>query len=243
MKESIFLIDDLGRVEAVLEKAVASSGLEVVSFTDIPAAKRRIIESPPHLIITLISFQNDVDGGYRIAHEISSHDVLSSVPVLLIADELSEEVIRRASESGARSLIPWPVTVDSLRSRLKSFLPAPAADRSASGAAPTASPAGMSAAEIRAAALPKELPNAESGSEQKIQLAQKLLAKVLHNLKTSALLEVIDLEDVPRVVYEISRAVCGVKTEEQKVPPAKGPSLSDERDTVLDLDAAFGLKK
>ena len=88
-------------------------------------------------------------------------------------------------------------------------------------------------------------------------------------MKTSDLLEVIDLEDVPRVVFEITRAVCDVKAAPPKptgVPkavaapkPAEAPRAGEASapvkstaappqrsvspDVELDLDAAFNLKK
>lgn len=47
-----------------------------------------------------------------------------------------------------------------------------------------------------------------STKDEHFQFAQKLLAQVLHNLKTSNLLEVAEREDVPRIVAEMARKVC-----------------------------------
>ena len=247
----VLLIDDLGRVEAVLERALGGTGLKVESFTDPGPAKRRLIESAPLLIVSRADFQNHPEGGFRLAAEVSSHEQLASIPFVIIADQLSEDVIRRAAESGAKSLIPWPVTVDSLKNRLRPYLgeSLPVVEEKKEPEFP--SPGGGTSA-LRQEKAAELAPS--GGAEQKIHMAQQLLAKVLHNLKTSALLEVVDLEDVPRVVMEITRSVCGSKVPEQKAveKPEPKPELKPEAppqrpalsgDVSLDLDSVFGRKK
>jgi len=240
MDPVVFLIDDLGRVEAILEKAFTGTSLKLQVFNDTASAKRRLLEEHPQLIISLATFQNTPDGGFRLASELSAHDVLSAIPLVLVSEQLSEDVIRQASDSGAKALIPWPVTIESLKNRLKPFLeslnpkhetpPLPQAASAVSSQPPKESPALASA----------------SPHDEKIHVAQQLLAKVLHNLKTSALLEVIDLEDVPRVVMEITRAVTGAQVPEQKSaekPAPKIPANVPKTELTADLDRAFGLKK
>lgn len=251
----VLLVDDQGRVESSLAKVLAGTSLTIESFTDPNLAKRRLIEAAPRLIVSLTTFQNLVDGGFRLAQEISAHAQLSHIPVVLVADQLTEDVIANASRSGATSLVPWPVTIESFRNRLKPFLEAELTPKEEK-------PSVSAAVSTPAVAEPFDIPK----PIEKIQLAQQLLAKVLHNLKTSALLEVVDKEDVPRVVLEITRAVCGVGVSEQKqveptlpskqpevapapqqpasppkvaTPPAPSASKSE---ISIDLDAAFGRK-
>ncbi len=249
----VLLVDDQGQVEPVLERILKGTEVSISSFTEISAAKRSLIEAAPLLSLALVSFQNDPEGGYRLAREVADDRDLSRISLGLFTDELSEEVIRKASESGAKALIPWPLGVEALKARLKPFL----SEQLETGKFPAAT-------QGRAASVGAQAPQmgimGKSGAVQtdKIQLAQHLLAKALHNLKTSDLLEVIDLEDVPRVVSEITRAVCGVsapsaaarppaapqKTESAKSVPAKSVVLEQsELKTEVDLDAAFGLKK
>jgi len=243
MSGYVLVVDDLGRVESSLAKVLAGTSLSIESFTSPLDAKRRLIVSEPRLIVSLTSFQNFGDGGFRLAEEISAHTELANIPVMLVAEHLTEDVIAHASRSGARSLMPWPVSIDSFKNRLKPFL----ADELAPKAA--VSPTEETAIGPEAGTIEPTKP------VEKIQLAQQLLAKVLHNLKTSALLEVVDAEDVPRVVFEITRAVCGApeqKTEPLAVQkrtepvsdmakPAQSSSVKSE--ISLDLDAAFGRKK
>lgn len=66
---------------------------------------------------------------------------------------------------------------------------------------------------------------------KKINLAQRILAKVFVNLKSSSLLQIVELEDVPRVVFEITRTVCGVPSEDEpagRIQTKREQSVSDQ---------------
>lgn len=230
MSGYVFLIDDQQRVEPVLARALQHTILTIVPFTSTAAAKRKLIEEQPKLILCAAAFAADPDGGFRLARELSAHEVLRAVPLLLIIDQLNEDVIRAASAAGAKSIVPWPVSAESLQQRLRPYLDELAAAASASnsdlistrptsgdapspaepgkGAAPSTPKLGIS---TPASGAPVQTP-LQGGTEdplpRKFAFAQHLLANVLHNLKTSALLDVVDYEDVPTVVNEITRAVC-----------------------------------
>lgn len=91
---------------------------------------------------------------------------------------------------------------------------------------------------------------------KKINLAQRILAKVFVNLKSSSLLQIVELEDVPRVVFEITRTVCGVPSDEPAghAPTRqeqaahdtgrheKGSKTVQEPDVELNLDRVFKTK-
>ncbi len=87
----------------------------------------------------------------------------------------------------------------------------------------------------------KDLASKEKKSgeaHENLLFAQRILATILHNLKTSDLLQVVEKEDVSRIVYEMTKSVCGIRDEI--------PAESDEPDEELsnmssDLDRAFGL--
>lgn len=73
---------------------------------------------------------------------------------------------------------------------------------------------------------------------EKLLYAQQLLAKVLHNLRTSALLDVADMEDVPRIVLQMTRTVCGIR-EESKIEP--GRSKEEQARAEIKSDAAISI--
>lgn len=240
----ILLLEDRGGIEPVLSRALEHSLLSLVSCPSITAGKRKLIESQPVLILCAAAFANDSEAGFKLATELSNHESLSTIPLVLVSDQLSEDVIRRASAAGARSLIPWPLSADALQVRLRPLLgdqlgqPTPSAVRNETKPV---------AEELPTADVPiVPLAPSEDAHAAKFQLAQRLLAKVLHNLKTSALLDVVDLEDVPGVVVEITRSVClasGATSDSKQLREApsaaqKTPSGS----STIDFDAIFRRK-
>lgn len=236
----IFVIDDLGGLEAYLERALEGSDFEIRSYFDFVQAKRALLELSssgiyPELILSRASLQNNPDGGYRFAAELARHESFSKIAVLLIAEELNEAVIRQASQSGARSVLPWPLSVEALRKRLGHYLSLEQYGRAASTGAEDSSSGSV-------------LVELESEAQRKLQYAQQLLARGLLNFKTSALLDVVDYEDVPQVLLEIIRAVCQDAGEPRlKQPESEEPQVGDSTASgskvELNLDAIFGLSK
>ena len=235
MENLVLLVEDQNRIEPVLQKLFKGSSVRLVTHSDLLSAKRSLLQETPQLVIAVVALQKDTMAGFRFARELSGHEQFSQIPLVLIADELSEDVIREATTVGAKALIPWPVGVESLRNRFKAYLPGLA------GEAEKIAPAQISAP-TRAEKIKHEAPAASSSAE-KIHLAQQLLAKVLHNLKTSDLLEVVDLEDVPRVVSEITRSLCGVQTKKEAPVDSNAAPKPAQGETKLDLDSIFNFKK
>lgn len=56
---------------------------------------------------------------------------------------------------------------------------------------------------------------------ENLQYAQRILATVLHNLKTSDLLSVIDMDEVPKAVIEMTKSVCEISDSELSMDKAK----------------------
>ncbi len=321
----ILLIDESGFLFELLEETIGGMGVPLFRAKDIPSAKRKLLEASPKLVLSFTQIGNDDEAGYKFCKELQSHPSLSQVPVLLFSDELSDTALRRATDSGAKGIAPWPVSGESLKRRLGMLLPelaavgppipaaAPAAAPVSAAPAPKPAPAAVPPAPLQPAAAPKPpnslTPTAPSASavaqsaathsvtppppkpspapqpakpaappapgqhavtphaaaqpptefEKKLQIAQQILAKVLYDLKTSHLLQVVDFEDVPRVVSEVTRSVCNSGPTENKramVPSPVGLSnessaggsaasspLSDSTTTSIDLDQIFGRKK
>jgi len=219
----VLVIEDKARIEPLLLRVVSDTFLSVVTIATIAAAKRKLVESQPVLIAADVNISGEIGGGFKLARELSEHQSLASIPLFLFSDKLNEEVIREATSSGAKALIPWPISQEALKQRLSSYIAVPTSE-----SAKDENEGETINSEVkRAASSPAELVSAEKSSQttgaispvpnataevdvaaKKLQLAQQILAKVLHNLKTSALLDVVDLEDVPQVVAEITKAVC-----------------------------------
>ena len=60
---------------------------------------RRLLEATPRLVLSFTKIGTDESAGYRFCRELQNHPTLSTMPVLLFSNELTEIVIRQASES------------------------------------------------------------------------------------------------------------------------------------------------
>ena len=183
------VIDGGGEIAPIVERAVASAGVSVVSVASVAAAKRKLVEAAPLMLISRASFVDDIDGGYRLGRELQSHASLSTIPLVLVDADLNEESLRKATESGAKALIPWPVSAESLAIRLAALLPSVqfgevAATPTKPVEAPPVAAAAVTAGQAAVAARPVV-------QSEKLQLAQQLLARVLHSLRTSDLLRCV----------------------------------------------------
>lgn len=219
----ILVIDAQSETSRALEEALEASALRVVTVSDIVSAKRRLVQERPVLIVCAASLGGDTDAAFRFCEELHAHETYRDIPVLLVSEGLTDEAIRRAGASGAKGMMPKPLQPTALRHRLQNLLPKEI----------VVPPPAAAESKPRPAPPPLE-PQVEAEAERNFQLAQSLLAKVLHNLKTSDLLKIAEEDDVPRVVFEITRSVCGIRT----APAAAKP----EAQTTLDLDRAFGRK-
>ena len=231
MSGFLLVVDDQDRVQPIVEAAIGKARASVVGVKDYVQAKRRMVQGVPDLVLGMVSTGGNPKSGLAFCKEMQEHARFREVPVILITNNLTEDVIRGASESGAKGLLSWPVSVSILKNRIVALVP----ELDKTAAVPSKSvTAPRAMAKTQAAA-----------ADPKLQLAQHLLAKVLHNLKTSALLDIVELEEVPRVVAEITRSVCaaGVQQLEPAAQSAASATKKLDGETYIDLDAAFGLKK
>ena len=203
----VLVIEEKPRIEPLLLRVLSDTLFSTVSLNSITAAKRKLVESAPILVAADVNLGSEIGAGFKLARELSEHQSLAKIPLFLFSDKLSEEVIREATSSGAKALIPWPISQEALRQRLAALIGGPS--ESAPSLVET-TPAKTEASRTgpKTALAPEVRVAVEDPNTEKLQLAQQILAKVLHNLKTSALLDVVDLEDVPQVVGEITKAVC-----------------------------------
>lgn len=230
MNGYVLIIDDQNSAEPVVELALEGSSLSLVRVPDGPAAKRKIVQSVPEMILCNAGLSGDAEFGFRFCRELSSHGSFSQIPVMLLCERIEGSMIDQASASGARGMIPWPIDARALRMRLAPALP------QLKGAPPQPAPAKEEEKpepkKERAAAPEAAVAEPALGgdAEAKFKLAQQLLAKVLHNLKTSNLLEVIEEDELPAVLLEITRKVAGearpAEASAEKAA-AKSPSIDD----------------
>ncbi len=240
MNGFILFVDNQGLLKGIADATVDESlPLRHAVVDGIAAAKRKLMQDLPLLIVSMVSFIGDDSAGFTFCDEIRQHSSFSDIPVILVADSLTDELIRRGTECGAKGVVTWPVSAEALRRRIRSLLPEALQHQSAV-LPQTARPGAPRCAGVGSAGAASKAPAFQappSEMDEKLKSAQMLLARVLHNLKTSDLLQVVELEDVPRVVYEMCRSVCGFKDTE---PSPARTSTTKGSDVEMDLDRAFG---
>jgi CheY-like chemotaxis protein len=236
-KQLVLVVDSDLDMRPAVEAVCSSLGSLEVDEVDNPGeAKRHLVARMPSLMISAVEFGTDHDSGYRLCAEIRSHPRFEALPVLLLGKDQSFPQRVSFVPDQKTAFLGWPLPLSQLRDAVVSLVPS---------AAPVGRPVKVAAAKS----------DADSSDDAKIRKAQQLLALVLHNLKTSDLLRLSDIEDVPQVVFEITRSVCGIRESSRgqavsppvnpSVPAAlpPGSSLSEDSAVSLDLDALFGPKK
>ena len=367
----VLVLDDKERLEPIIREALLEHDVTVRAVAKVVLAKQMMLQSIPAAIVAQSEIAGDPAAGCKFSRELHNHESFAAVPLILVAEKVTDELIQQAGEAQVKGIVPWPSSPEVFGKRLRPLLgidtpthsqpapaqptpaqptlaqpvsakpaqasamsvppsaasaqkpqqvtvqtppgqvhvgqvqqappaqvsvqqtptarPQPAAGAPAQQAARPAAPAGAppqppippGASPVRsvpvqqaapakpaaAAARPAaQSPNAQMAAammadgsasiDDKVKRAQQILAAVLHNLKTSDLLHVVDLEDVPRVVLQMTRQVCDPVSSESAPsmeqafnrPPQK-PQAAPQQPAKpaavveMDLDSIFGLKK
>lgn len=252
MSETILVVDDKGRVATRVKEALGDVPLAVNAVADVRTAKQILIQADVSLIIIDVALGADPTAGFTLCKQLREHERFSGIPVILLSESVGQDIVQMASACGAQGLVGWPFPLEALKQRLLALIPS--IQRAAAVARPAAAPIQPPTPQPVAAkpVAPKPAPAAAAqvvhpavdtsepvSVEDKLKKAQHLLALVLHNLKTSNLLEVVEIEDVPGIVLQMARNVCG----DSSSTPAKSapaPTNDSNADLSLNLDSAFG---
>lgn len=238
----ILIIDDQAELEALLRLALFDSKFKILAVADIALAKRKLVQAIPGLILVRNNLGETKNAGLQFCEELRNHASFSGIPVLLLFDgnETSEDFSR--ADNLSQAVIRKPVSEEGLRDAICKVAPSVLPKGSPQVAVQAPENVVENTADIGAptkVANPAKQKTATSLQDSHFKLAQRILAQVLHNLKTSDLLGVATEEDVPRIVFEMARKVCGIKEE---VRPVKASKVEEDFDegVELDLDKVFG---
>ncbi len=230
MQVFVLVIEEDQAIAELCKGVLRGQGVKVVAVKDVVSAKRVLIQSIPSIIIASLNLGEDAEAGFRLCEELQGRSDFAEIPILLVCEELQAGYSERARELGAEGLLSWPLTEGDFRSALGSHFSL-----------------GAQAEfdiEFEVESEDEEQPKSVSppavAPDEKLATAQKLLAQVLHALKTSDLLSVAEIEDVPRIVFEMTRSVCGQQSAGVEVSER---DAEDASETKMDLDSVFGLKK
>ena len=254
---SLLLVDDRTKVSELLDAALGEIEIAFSSVPSIAKAKQSLVSKTPSLLVSNTKIENDETAGFRLCKDLRSHPMFESLPVLLFSAGVTQIGIQEASNCGASGLLDLTSPPERVRKRILRILgihdpreavaesvQQPAVVASQAAAAPQRAPATSQPAS-RESAVSQEDSEQEASLADKLKKAQHLLALVLHNLKTSNLLEVVDLEDVNGVVLQMARTVCGesaaARTASARPDPADQESQKKRKDrkTEVNIDEIF----
>jgi CheY-like chemotaxis protein/predicted regulator of Ras-like GTPase activity (Roadblock/LC7/MglB family) len=129
----VLVVDDSLSVRKVVQRALESKRIEVLSAASGSEAMEQIAREAPDLIVCDV-IMPDMDG-YQICDFVKKHPTLGHTPVLLISGIVNGTVLERAAKVRSDDVMRKPFAADELLHRIESLLPA--AGRPASSAAPT----------------------------------------------------------------------------------------------------------
>jgi CheY-like chemotaxis protein/predicted regulator of Ras-like GTPase activity (Roadblock/LC7/MglB family) len=165
----VLVVDDSLSVRKVVQRALESKRIEVLSAASGSEAMEQIAREAPDLIVCDV-IMPDMDG-YQICDFVKKHPTLGHTPVLLISGIVNSTVLERAAKVRSDDVMRKPFAADELLHRIESLLPAAARPAPAAapppvaGAAPTASAAAPTPSPERRAPQPERpAPVAEPGA-------------------------------------------------------------------------------
>ena len=155
----VLVVDDSLSVRKVVQRALESKRIEVLSAASGSEAMEQIAREVPDLIVCDV-IMPDMDG-YQICDFVKKHPTLGHTPVLLISGIVNGTVLERAAKVRSDDVMRKPFAADELLHRIESLLlaagrPAPAvASAPVAEGAPIASAAAPTPAPERRAAQPE----------------------------------------------------------------------------------------
>ena len=155
----VLVVDDSLSVRKVVQRALESKRIEVLSAASGSEALEQIARETPDLIVCDV-IMPDMDG-YQICDFVKKHPTLGHTPVLLISGIVNGTVLERAAKVRSDDVMRKPFAADELLHRIESLLPV--ASRAAAAApavapAPAAAPAPIPVAVAPAPAAATERP-------------------------------------------------------------------------------------
>jgi CheY-like chemotaxis protein/predicted regulator of Ras-like GTPase activity (Roadblock/LC7/MglB family) len=118
----VLVVDDSLSVRKVVQRALESKRIEVLSAASGSEALEQIAREAPDLIVCDV-IMPDMDG-YQICDFVKRHPTLGHTPVLLISGIVNGTVLERAAKVRSDDVMRKPFAADELLHRIESLLPA-----------------------------------------------------------------------------------------------------------------------
>lgn len=140
----VLVVDDSLSVRKVVQRALESKRIEVLSAASGSEAMEQIAREAPDLIVCDV-IMPDMDG-YQICDFVKKHPTLGHTPVLLISGIVNSTVLERAAKVRSDDVMRKPFAADELLHRIESLLPAAGRPAPAAKTAPVAETAPIASA-------------------------------------------------------------------------------------------------
>jgi twitching motility two-component system response regulator PilG len=196
----VLVVDDSLSVRKVVQRALESKRIEVLSAASGGEALEQIGREAPDLIVCDV-IMPDMDG-YQICDFVKKHPTLGRTPVLLISGIVNSTVLERAAKVGSDDVMRKPFAADELLHRIESLLPAQGRPPGAVVAAPAPIP--LATAATSPVAAPTPLPERRSPTpvlERPVPVPEPAVAAVPVVGQTSADLKslLVSVAELPGV--------------------------------------------
>jgi len=126
MAYRVMIVDDSSTMRAVIKKAIKASGFKVEAFYEAGDGRAALdLLRREWLDLVITDYNMPYMDGLELLERIKKNDDFSSIPVLLISTEGSEQRVNEFITKGAIDYIRKPFTPEMLRSKLNRVMGEP----------------------------------------------------------------------------------------------------------------------
>lgn len=119
MAYNILIVDDSFPMRAVIKKVIKASGFDVGEFYEAENGKNALNVLNDEWVDLIISDYNmPVMNGLEMLELIKKNDMFSSIPVVMVTTEGSQQRIEEFFKKGAADYIKKPFTPEQIKSKL-----------------------------------------------------------------------------------------------------------------------------
>jgi two-component system chemotaxis response regulator CheY len=126
MAYRVMIVDDSPTMRAVIKKTIKASGFNVDDFYEADDGKDALdLLQKEWLDLIITDYNMPNMNGMELLEKVKQDDSLSSIPVVFISTEGSEQRIKEFMDKGAADYIKKPFTPEILKSKLNLIMGEP----------------------------------------------------------------------------------------------------------------------
>jgi two-component system chemotaxis response regulator CheY len=123
MELHVLIVDDSPAMRAFVRRVIELSGLEIGRYLEASNGEETLKLLEDNWVDAVLTDINmpEMDGE-ELLRRMSAHEVLRSIPVIVISTDRTEARIKRMKALGARGYVTKPFTPETLRQELENSL-------------------------------------------------------------------------------------------------------------------------